>query len=370
MTCLSMSHELRVSSGEHEGAVPMAPGVPLYVGTDWDNDVVLSSAGTTDPVRLAVSLELAVDGPHLHVEVLQGCIRAGTRDGTAGDTLRLPLNQPLTWERAKLVLGTAGPSCEPGQDTASLVAELPDASGRGPAVLRGRFPHTGWQRRGTVATLALAAASLGMLALASAVAPPGPRPEQQAHQAQALLQARGFTGLSVQAGEAGLTVSGHLESQAQRSQVERILQAEGVRARLQLGVNEQVVAAVREIYRLHGVAAEVQAVGPGVVAVKTTHPDVAAIARVHAVVRRDVVGLRELQADNQAPPRHPSPVPVVDDPGKRVAAVLPGDTAHVVTVDGTRYFQGALLPTGHRIVSIAGTTVQLEREGQASTLQF
>lgn len=364
---LPIAYELRVLSGEHQGTViPMEPGVPLTVGTDWDNEVVLplaehSGAGA---IRLALTLEPTPEGAGLCVEVLQGevCSAAGKRQ--AGSVVHQPLYQPLGFGGIEIASGESGSARWP----VSCGAPIPLSSAG--AVQALHATRTSWIRRGAAAVLALVAASLGMLALASAVSPQRPAPERQARQTQALLHARGFAGLSVQAGEADMVVSGHLETLAQRSQVERILQAEGVRARLQVGINEQVVAAVREVYRLHGLAAEVHAVGPGVVSVRTGHPDAAAVARIQAVVQRDVAGLRELQADNQVPPRHPSPVPAVDDPGKRVAAIVPGETAHVVTVDGTRYFEGALLPTGHRIVAIENGTVQLEREGQASALQF
>ena len=53
-----------------------------------------------------------------------------------------------------------------------------------------------------------------------------------------------------------------------------------------------------------------------------------------------------------------------------MAAIVPGDPAYVVTADGTRYFEGAMLPTGHRILAILSDRVQIERDGAASTLNF
>ena len=52
------------------------------------------------------------------------------------------------------------------------------------------------------------------------------------------------------------------------------------------------------------------------------------------------------------------------------SAIVPGDPAYVVTADGTRYFTGAVLPTGHRIQAIQANLVQLERDGQISQLTF
>jgi type III secretion protein D len=61
---------------------------------------------------------------------------------------------------------------------------------------------------------------------------------------------------------------------------------------------------------------------------------------------------------------------VVDDPNKRIASLVPGELAYLVTADGARYFIGAMLPTGHRITQIEHSRVTLERDGQRSTLTF
>jgi len=73
---------------------------------------------------------------------------------------------------------------------------------------------------------------------------------------------------------------------------------------------------------------------------------------------------------NTAVPLPPPSAPMSDDPGKRVASVVPGDPAYIVTVDGARYFVGALLPSGHRITEVAAQKVTLERDGQQTTLNF
>ena len=51
-------------------------------------------------------------------------------------------------------------------------------------------------------------------------------------------------------------------------------------------------------------------------------------------------------------------------------AFVPGESPYVVTADGTRYFVGGLLPTGHRIEAIDAHRVQLAKDGQRSELSF
>jgi type III secretion protein D len=87
-------------------------------------------------------------------------------------------------------------------------------------------------------------------------------------------------------------------------------------------------------------------------------------------VRRDVRGLTKLSVRNTAEPLPKPMPPVSDDPGKRIASLVPGDPGYVVTADGSRYFVGAMLPTGHRIAEIGAESVTLEFDGKKTTLNF
>jgi type III secretion protein D len=210
-----------------------------------------------------------------------------------------------------------------------------------------------------------------MLALAVVVTPKTPGPEQQRQRAHTLLRAAGFTALSVQPNAQNeLVVSGYLDTQAQRVRAEELLAREGLNARAAFWVNEQIVGAVQDVYRVNGVTAQVQAAGAGAVRVSTSERDAATLQRIEAIARRDVAGLSRLDSDNKPPARTPSPIPVIDDPGKRIVSIVGGAAPYIRTEDGAHYAVGTLLPTGHRIVSIDAQTVHLEREGQHSSLTF
>src|SRR5690606_14051290 len=105
-------------------------------------------------------------------------------------------------------------------------------------------------------------------------------------------------------------------------------------------------------------------------AAEAAERDAAKLARAEEVVRRDVRGLEALSVRNTAGPAAPPAPPVSNDPGKRIASLVAGASAYLVTVDGARYFVGAMLPTGHRIVAIEKTAVALERDGQKTSLKF
>lgn len=369
---LPVLYELRVLRGEQRGAAAPVPlGEAVEVSADWGSDIVLQAAELG-----GCRVRLQLQGAEALLDVLDGTVVVGGEQVGAGQAVVLPLYQPVALGDTVVALGAVGAPqwaalFEPEAAAASPDAApgVPNDTAASPATAPAlRAPR--WVHRLVTAGAALVVASAGMYAIASAVGPQPVTVQQQAHRAQALLHAQGLTGLSVKADGHTLVVSGYLETNAQRSRVERALADEGLAARLDLWVNEQVAAAVREVYRVNGVTAEVQAVGPGAVRVHTQVAAADHLQAIEAKARRDVPGLNALQAMNQPPARTPTPVPVVDDPGKRVAAVVPGEAPHVVTADGTRYFVGALLPTGHRIRSIHDSAVELEREGSVSALQF
>jgi type III secretion protein D len=226
-----------------------------------------------------------------------------------------------------------------------------------------------WRSRLLLGGTALIGISVCTLTLAWAMGPSTLSPQEQAVNIRQTLSHMGMAALNVESRNGQLFVTGHLESQAERTRLEKAL-ADRSPARLSVWVNEQVAASVAEVYRLNGIAAQVQATGAGVVRVQTAVSDVRQLEHVQALARRDVPGLQQLVAVNEAPPAPPPAASAIHDPGKRVAAIVPGEPAYLVTADGTRYFEGAMLPSGHRIVAILPDKVQMEREGVASVLSF
>ncbi|KWV92079.1 hypothetical protein [Erythrobacter sp. YT30] len=57
-------------------------------------------------------------------------------------------------------------------------------------------------------------------------------------------------------------------------------------------------------------------------------------------------------------------------PGYGAASFVSGDPSYIVTEDGTRWFSGANLPTGHTIIEIKENAVIVEREGLRDTLRM
>lgn len=371
MTALSACLELRVLEGAQRGAsLPVAAAGVLRIGSDWRNDIVLRDAAPD------AQAELSLANGQLLLKAVHGDIRVGDAGVAPGESLALAPYTAVNVGGARIAIGDMGaaqwaPLFQPTQPTPVAADATPQApqTAAEPALAR-----RSWPKRLVMGGGALAAASLSMLALAFAVAPAAPGPAQRAHRLQAVLHGAGLTALSVQAqdSQAGseLVVSGYLDTHAQRVRAEQLLAAEGLPARTAFWVNEHLVAAVQDVYRVNGITADVQAAGPGMVEVATQVADADKLQRIEATARRDIAGLVRLEARNAPPPRSPSPIPQIDDPGKRISSVVGGEMPYLVTQDGSRYFTGALLPTGHRVIAIDANTVQLEREGQHSRLSF
>jgi type III secretion protein D len=167
-----------------------------------------------------------------------------------------------------------------------------------------------------------------------------------------------------------VALHGHLATQAQRTRLEAWLAAHQFTPALDVQVDEVIARDVTEVFRVNGVSVQARVVGPGRIAAEVADHDADRLARAEDAVRRDVRNLDALTVHNSAVPLPPPAPPVADDPAKRIASVVPGDPAYVVTVDGARYFVGALLPSGHRITQVAAQRITLERDGQQSTLNF
>jgi type III secretion protein D len=164
---------------------------------------------------------------------------------------------------------------------------------------------------------------------------------------------------------------GRLTDLAQRARLEQWLATRQWAPALDLVVDELVARDIAEVFRVNGIPAQARPAGAGRFVAELAERDPQRLARAEDVVRRDVRGVAQLAVRNTASPLPPPPAPpVADDPNKRIASLVPGDPAYVVTADGARYFVGALLPSGHRIAQIAAQRVVLERDGQQTNLNF
>lgn len=351
-------HEIRVLAGPQRGArVPVTDPRPLTISSLWDGDIVLRNSQ-----GLPLGFTLGLEDQGARLRVLRGRVRVGAREFAEGEEAVIGLCEPIRVGDAALALGPAGDARWESGETGHAQA-APIASARPSPVAT----HA-WPRRLLWGGGLLSAVSATLAALALSLQP---RPEStgsQRERGQALLDQGGWLSAQLRDnGWGGLALVGQFRSAAERQQAVAALAGAGLTVELAASIGRPLGERVQDVLRAQGVAAEVRLLDDARVQV-TLSADPATSARAEAAVRADVAGLVELSWFN-TPPRAPVP-PTVDDPAKRVAAVVPGDPAYVVTADGARYFLGAMLPTGHVVRRIEGAEVWLEREGETTRLTF
>ena len=374
--------ELRVLEGEQRGAraeIPLARSFEIGgIGTPCEvqlRDPLIGMA------RVRVVLRGAAGA---RVEVLDGEVLLNGASLGLGAHADWPLYTPLQigttvlaigepdsaqWQLPMLAAEPAPAPAEVAAPDAQLMARLDDDDDPQDEAPPRRRLESWLSIGGSV----LAVAAVALLVFSTLLSPHAPpRVDLQQRMAQLLLTQPEFQPLRVEAGSNGVpVVRGYLDSSERVQRLRRVLADGGLgEVRVEVWSGEQLTAAVTDVFRVQGITAEARADAVGQVTVRTQESDAGRLARAAAVARRDVAGLAGLVLQNQPPAPLPDNTPVADDPGKRVASIVPGESPYVVTADGTRYFVGGLLPTGHRIEAIDAHRVQLAKDGQRSELAF
>lgn len=374
--------ELFILEGEQAGAhAPLQPGSSIDISSDLDSDIVLR-----DPLVAGQQIRLSVGAESSKLDVLAGDVELmGQRVG-AGESVELSPCVPLKIGGTTLAYGEVNDprwvdALQFGADTSNddLKNETaqPHTHAESSSATRPQKPLSpDAARSGLTVWLAVGCLGLfglftGVYALNSTVVSTDSRQASKVSAITLALQNTEFSSLRIEEPTTDkFAIYGYLETQEQRAQLEHLLAELGISVQIQVQVGEQLVRAVRDVYRLNGIAADVQPQGPGIVQVLTMEANTEQLKRVETIARRDVAGLRDIVVGNTEPDAQPSAAPIKNNPGKRIASVVPGNPAYLVTTDGARYFVGAMLPTGHKIAAISTQQVLLDRDGVMTMLNF
>ncbi len=166
-------------------------------------------------------------------------------------------------------------------------------------------------------------------------------------------------------------ITGILKSN-QLEKLREKLAGESLPVLLRIQTAERLLEQVRDVFRINGYGAKVEYAGGGRVEVKNLDGDNPKIKQVAAFVHQDVPDLTALSFARSSPPpaAENADSRFVIDPGRRLSAIVDGDTAYVASQDGGRYFVGSLLPGGYTIREITVDGVQVDRDGEISWLRF
>jgi type III secretion protein D len=363
--------ELRVFEGPQGGArAPLASGVACVLAAEPDGqgagaDIVLREERIA-PARVRVQAELT----QATLEVLAGEVQLGEQTLSVGQRATWLPHAPLKIGSSVVAFGRAGvDDWKPSAAIEGLAADAAADLATPPPVA------TPLRRRAEVwlATMGTSVllACLGTLWIAHVAAAPAPATPDAAVALVNALHGSEFASLEAnRAADGRITLRGRVSTQAQRALLDAWLSERRFAPTIEVWVDEAVAHDVTEVFRVNGVAVRTQLAGSGRIAAEAAEPNPEKLNRAAEVVRRDVRGLLALEVRNTAKPAPPPAVPLTDDPGKRIASLVPGDLPYIVTADGSRYFLGALLPSGHRVMQIAKGSLTLELNGQQLSLNF
>jgi len=174
-------------------------------------------------------------------------------------------------------------------------------------------------------------------------------------------------------GDLPARVSGAVFSVGDRSKIMEMAADTKTNVQLDLQINEELEAAVQDVYRVNGITAEVSITGIGEVEVWTSTKNEKLLAAIESNIKNDVPNVISLVTSNSIPAEkvvEQSPVADID-PDKQVTLVVAGVDGYLMTRDKSRYFIGSMLPSGHTIRKIENGNVHVESpEGQALVLEF
>lgn len=366
---------LKVLAGRVRGAsAPLERGQTVTVGHGLDADIVLR-----DPSAQGVRLKLKARADAADLELLKGSVVLLGHELTAPAQALLPLYLPLMigdnavaigdpdsprWSEAERILTAARPAEDDEGDGASVGQSWQYLLNNTNALVSRSVKF--------VPVLLIAIITVSALFAISSGVPAWPRMQPRPAKVQGVLQDEGFTDLAVtKTTEGDLRIEGVVASDADRARLQRIMTAHDWQPRLLIQTQEGMARQVEDLYLANGVQASARSAGAGLVRLDVMGSNPEEAGRLQRLAMTEVKGVRRIEI---------SMLPGADEGGrfedmqegggKRVVSVIGGPRGHVTTADGARYFPGAILPTGHRIVSIEETKVMVERNGSRSELNF
>jgi type III secretion protein D len=172
-----------------------------------------------------------------------------------------------------------------------------------------------------------------------------------------------------------LALKGTVPDEAAQSKLVQRLNSEGLAPVLRLSIGERLAAAVKDVFRVNGLDVETEYNNPGVVLVRGLRGAAKNYDKIVDHAMKDVNGLSAVQIISGGPQKGSLILADArgsnfDSAAKRVVSVVDSAPAYIVTADGARYFVGSLLPQGHRVLEIDGTSVTLERDGEKLVMTF
>ena len=359
----------RLAGAEHRLHI----GKNIRVGHSFENDVVLRGKNTA-----GLSLELHV-GPDVTVlRMLTGSTEVLGRQLVAGEEMPLPSYLPvqlgefafavgaddqLRWREAENIAVTL----EQRQlmETALPRAELSERVATRLDPVRTRFPIPG-----SKILLAIGAAITLFLATVGAVLGYSNMQANDPDNMKRTMAAAGFTGMDVKPDPASenMVISGVLKDDKEVASLQALVDQNFPGALVEVETTDALALAATDILKAQKVDAEAKTMRRGAINVTSEFLPADKQAELSAMLRKELPHLKSVQFTMDAS-RGPNDLQYFfNNTEYGAAAFVSGDPSYIATADGTKWFSGGILPTGHKIVRVEPKALILERNGRIETL--
>lgn len=364
---------LRIIGGRLAGKeYPLARDRRICIGHGFGNDVVLRGAGTRDG-----SIELRLADDAVSLRVLAGSMELLGRTLEQDDDAVLPPYLPFRFGEHLLAYGDRGSAR--WEEAASIangacvapITPLPPPRLQDRVQTVGRTLAARAAERISVFHVALATAAVVLLGVAAG--PTSALIEDQFGGAQQLERAyhqAGLRGVSVSKNPVGgLIVSGSVEQEADLMRVRAIADQASGPVMVDVGSSASLANAATDILTAQGIDARALPSGLGGIAIEAPFLPADKQDSLRQLLVRDLPGLRRVsfRVDDT---RGGDPLQSMFANSSTGLATVIQDPAHIATADGSRWFPGAILPTGHRLVAIEPDRVRFEKAGRVEELKF
>ncbi len=368
---------LRVYGGRLDGAqFRLPPGRLLTLGHGLDNDIVLRGARTRGS-----RIELQAEEGHLRLKLLTGEAHLLGQTLEPHKAIVLPAFVPLMLGEYSFAVGAADhPRWGEAEELAGQLVPLEPAAvpvtgeplaaqerARNRAYSLTRYLPA-WAKH--PAAMIVPAMGLAMLLALAPLHDFATRGLRGPEQAEAALLANGYPGVKVALDPTGgfLVFSGAVASEDDLARLREMAAAEFPQARLDVDTNAALARAATDILAAEGIDAQARPERLGTVVIESEYLPLDRQAELTERLTADLPALQRARFELTGRRGASDLAYFFNSEKYGLATYVNGNPGYLVTADGSHWFDGAILPTGHEILSIRNGSVTLSRNGLVERL--
>jgi type III secretion protein D len=375
---------LRVIGGRQDGAnYRLARGIRVSLGHGFNHDIILRTPGTK-----GLSLSLELDEALASVTLVSGYADILGRAITPGETVKLPLYVPIGFGDVAIAIGdqssdrwaevtsisaaveaSAAPVTESNPETtATAIPNAKDVVTQ--LITRGQAVSDRWNLEKRWPIIALAAAAL-LLSIVLFPAISGWVGEETNGKAavQRRLNSVGLSELVVtEKADGGILITGLVKNDAALTKLRNIA-AKFQNAEIDVDTMDSLAASAEGILLAQNIDATVRSGRDRSLIVEAEYLPADRQEELTSMIRRDIPLITKVTFKTDDARGEQDLQYFFSNREMGLATYVDGDPAYIKTADGSTWFKGAQVPTGHVITDIGNGSIQFERAGRIEILK-